>query len=62
MLKPTRRVLLSWFVGAVAAATVAAGCGDDGSKTEGTTAENPQDIQDALNKSSGGYETPKKKK
>lgn len=62
MVKPTRRVFLSWFAGAVAAATVASGCGDDMKKMEGTTVENPPDIQEALNKSSAGYETPKKKR
>lgn len=64
MVNSTRRRFVSCCAAAVAVAvaTGVAGCGEDNQRQEGTTTENPQDIQDALNRSSAGYETEKKKK
>ena len=62
MVNSTRRRFVSRCAAVVAVAAGVAGCGEDNQKQEGTTTENPQDIQDALNRSSGGYETAKKKK
>jgi hypothetical protein len=60
-MNPTRRRFVS-YCAALAAAAGVAGCGEEAQKQEGTTTENPQDIQDALNRSSEGYESEKKKK
>lgn len=61
MMKSTRRRFVSWCAAAVAVAGVA-GCGEESQKQDGTTTENPPDIQDALNRSSEGYASEKKKK
>jgi len=57
----TRRRFISWLAAGVVAGA-AAGCGEAEVKQTGTSAENPQDIQDALNNSSAGYETETKGK
>lgn len=52
----TRRRFVSWCAMGAAAMVGLAGCGGDELKQEGTTAENPPDIQESLERSSAGYE------
>jgi len=61
MATSTRRRFVSWCAAGVAAASLA-GCGAGEQKQEGTTAENPPDIQESLDRSSEGYENERKSK
>lgn len=61
MATSTRRRFVSWCAASVAAFGLV-GCGAGEQKQEGTTAENPPDIQESLERSSAGYEAEGKSK